>query len=161
MAVASYRRKSSASSPDGTVDLPPGIIFGGPKVYWKNAESYVLLALFLGGSLGGVIWAAVYGISAIELWCFAIGFCVTTIGIGVGVAGVVLVVWHKIDIREMTLASLCAVVVALFAVTAGTLYQRVFCPRVDLRASTLVQFVASALVLAPLAWLIEGFRITW
>ncbi|MBX9650747.1 MAG: acyl-CoA desaturase, partial [Xanthobacteraceae bacterium] len=85
MAVASYRRKSSASSPDGTVDLPPGIIFGGPKVYWKNAESYVLLALFLGGSLGGVIWAAVYGISAIELWCFAIGFCVTTIGIGVGV----------------------------------------------------------------------------
>ena len=83
------------------------------------------------------------------------------VGIGVGFAGVVLVVWHKIDIREMTTGSLCAVIVALLAVTAGTLYQRVFCQRVDLRASTLVQFVASAAVLAPLAWLVEGFKITW
>jgi drug/metabolite transporter (DMT)-like permease len=82
-------------------------------------------------------------------------------GIGVGFAGVVLVVWHKIDIREMTVGSLCAVIVALLAVTAGTLYQRVFCPRVDLRASTLVQFIASVAVLAPLAWLVEGFKITW
>ncbi len=83
------------------------------------------------------------------------------LGIGVGFAGVVLVVWHKIDIREMTLGSLCAVIVALLAVTAGTLYQRVFCARVDLRACTLVQFVATAAVLAPLAWFVEGFRITW
>ena len=83
------------------------------------------------------------------------------LGIAVGFAGVVLVVWHKIDIREMTIASLCAVIVALLAVTTGTLYQRVFCPRVDLRASALVQFVASALVLAPLAWFVEGFRVTW
>jgi drug/metabolite transporter (DMT)-like permease len=82
-------------------------------------------------------------------------------GIAVGFAGVVLVVWHKIDIREMTLGSLSAVIVALLAVTAGTLYQRVFCPRVDLRASSLVQFAASAAVLAPLAWLVEGFRISW
>jgi drug/metabolite transporter (DMT)-like permease len=81
------------------------------------------------------------------------------LGIGIGFAGVVLVVWHKIDIREMTIGSLCAVIVALLAVTAGTLYQRVYCPRVDLRASTLVQFVASVVVLAPLAWLVEGFRI--
>jgi drug/metabolite transporter (DMT)-like permease len=82
-------------------------------------------------------------------------------GIGLGFAGVVLVVWHKIDIREMTIGSLCAVIISLLAVTAGTLYQRVFCPRVDLRASSLVQFVASAAVLAPLAWFVEGFRITW
>jgi drug/metabolite transporter (DMT)-like permease len=83
------------------------------------------------------------------------------LGIGVGFAGVVLVVWHKIDIREMTIGSLCAVIVALLAVTAGTLYQRVFCPRADLRACALVQFAATAAVLAPLAWFVEGFRITW
>jgi len=82
-------------------------------------------------------------------------------GIAVGFAGVVLVVWHKIDIREMTLGSLIAVIVALLAVTAGTLYQRVFCPRVDLRTSTLIQFIASALVLAPLAWIVEGFSVRW
>ena len=83
------------------------------------------------------------------------------LGIAVGFGGVVLVVWHKIDIREMTLGSLIAVIVALLAVTAGTLYQRVFCQHVDLRTASLLQFVASAVVLAPLAWLVEGFRINF
>ena len=83
------------------------------------------------------------------------------LGIAVGFAGVVLVVWHKIDIREMTLGSLCAVIVALLAVTAGTFYQRVFCHPADLRSAPLLQFAASAAVLAPLAWVVEGFRITW
>ena len=83
------------------------------------------------------------------------------LGVALGLAGVVLVVWHKIDVREMTLGSLLAVVISLLGVTAGTLYQRVFCPLVDLRMSALVQFVASAATLAPLAWLIEGFTVNW
>jgi drug/metabolite transporter (DMT)-like permease len=83
------------------------------------------------------------------------------LGIALGLAGVMLVVWHKIDVREMTLASLLAVIISLLGVTAGTLYQRVFCPLVDLRMSALVQFVASAATLAPLAWLIEGFKVQW
>lgn len=83
------------------------------------------------------------------------------IGIAVGLAGVVLVVWHKIDIREMTVGSLLAVIIALTGVTGGTLYQRVFCPLVDLRAAALVQFVATLAVLAPLAWLVEDFNVTW
>lgn len=83
------------------------------------------------------------------------------IGIVVGLAGVVLVVWHKIDIREMTVGSLLAVIIALTGVTGGTLYQRVFCPLVDLRAAALVQFVAALTVLAPLAWLVEGFNVNW
>ena len=83
------------------------------------------------------------------------------IGIGTGFAGVVLVVWHKIDIREMSAGSLCAVLVALLALTVGTLYQRVFCPRTDLRVCALLQFTGSVAVLAPLAWGVEGFRVTW
>lgn len=83
------------------------------------------------------------------------------LGIALGIAGVVLVVWHKIDVREMTLGSLLAVIVSLLGVTAGTLYQRAFCPRVDLRMAALVQFIASAAVLAPLAWLIEDFKVDW
>ena len=83
------------------------------------------------------------------------------LGIAVGFAGVVLVVWHKIDIREMTVGSLCAVIIALLAVTAGTLYQRVFCQHVDLRTASLLQFAASAMVLAPLAWFVEDLRITF
>ena len=52
-----------------------------------------------------------------------------------GLAGVMLIVWHKIDGQEATAGSLIAVSVALFGVTAGSLYQRTFCPRVDLRAA--------------------------
>ena len=46
------------------------------------------------------------------------------------------------------LCGLPIVVIALLAVTAGTLYQRVFCPRVDLRASAMVQFVATGRLIA-------------
>lgn len=83
------------------------------------------------------------------------------LGVALGLAGVVLVVWHKIDVREMTLGSLLAVTISLIGITAGTLYQRIFCPLVDLRVAALVQFVASVLTLAPLAWLVDGFAIVW
>ena len=83
------------------------------------------------------------------------------LGVALGLAGVVLVVWHKIDVREMTLGSLLAVTISLLGVTAGTLYQRVFCPLVDLRVSALVQFVAAMLTFAPLAWLVDGFKVDW
>ena len=82
-------------------------------------------------------------------------------GIALGLAGVTLIVWHKIDVREATAGSLIAITVALFGVTAGTLYQRVFCPRVDLRAAALVQFAATFLVLAPLALTFENTAVRW
>lgn len=82
------------------------------------------------------------------------------LGVALGLIGVALVVWHKIDLNALTAGALLAVGIALVAITAGTLYQRVFCPVVDLRAASVVQFVASLVVLAPLAWWVEGFRFT-
>jgi drug/metabolite transporter (DMT)-like permease len=76
-------------------------------------------------------------------------------------AGVALIVWHKIDIHAMTGGALTAVLIALAAITAGTLYQRIFCPTVDLRAASVVQFAASLLVLAPLAVAVERFEVRW
>jgi drug/metabolite transporter (DMT)-like permease len=81
------------------------------------------------------------------------------VGIALGLAGVALVVWHKLDLAAMSAASLAAVTIALAAITAGTLYQRIFCPAVDLRAAAVVQFGATLLVLAPLALLVEGFQV--
>ena len=85
------------------------------------------------------------------------------IGVLLGFAGVALVVWHKIDLDAMSGASLAAVLIALVAITAGTLYQRRFCPAVDLRAASVVQFAATLLLVAPLAFAIEGFRfhVSW
>jgi drug/metabolite transporter (DMT)-like permease len=82
-------------------------------------------------------------------------------GVVIGLAGVALIVWHKVDVREATAGSLVAVTIALAGVTAGTLYQRVYCPLVDLRSATFIQFVVTVAALAPLAWLVEGFAVTW
>ncbi len=82
-------------------------------------------------------------------------------GVLIGLAGVALVVWHKIDAQAGSLASLLAVLVSLAAITVGTLYQRQFSPHADLRSASLIQFAASLLVLAPLAWTVEGFVVRW
>lgn len=83
------------------------------------------------------------------------------LGIFAGLAGVALVVWHKIDIREATAGSLFAVTISLAAVTAGTLYQRTFCPLVDLRSASVIQFAVTLAVLAPLAYAVEGMIVRW
>ena len=83
------------------------------------------------------------------------------LGIAIGLAGVTLIVWHKIDVREATLGALTAVAISVAGVTAGTLYQRMHCPVVDLRAAALVQFISTFFVLAPLAWFVEGAAVRW
>ncbi len=83
------------------------------------------------------------------------------LGIALGLAGVALVVWHKIDISVMSVASFSAVMIALLTLTVGTLYQRHFCRDADLRSASFIQFAASLLLLAPLAWEVEGATIRW
>ena len=83
------------------------------------------------------------------------------LGVALGLAGVSLVIWHKIDIRAVGWASLAAVGFSLGAITTGTLYQRVFCPKVDLYGAALLQFAISLAVVAPLAWTMEGMQVRW
>ena len=82
-------------------------------------------------------------------------------GVVIGLAGVTLVVWHKIDVQELPLGSLVALAFGLTAITLGTLYQKTFCPRVDLKAGAFIQFAASGLALAPLAFFVEGATVDW
>ena len=82
-------------------------------------------------------------------------------GVFVGLAGVALVVWHKIDIRAIGPGSLAAVLIGLVGVTAGTLYQRTFCRRVDLWSGAFLQFAVALALLAPLAFAVEGARVQW
>jgi drug/metabolite transporter (DMT)-like permease len=82
-------------------------------------------------------------------------------GVLVGLAGVGLVVWHKLDVRDLTLAGLAAVLVGLAGVTAGTLYQRAFCRHANLWSGAFLQFAISLAVLAPLAVAFEDARADW
>jgi len=83
------------------------------------------------------------------------------LGVVLGLAGVGLVVWHKIDVRVMTAGSLIAILCGLAGMTAGTLYQRRFCPQVDLYSAALIQFALSLAVLTPLAFAVEGAVVRW
>lgn len=54
-----------------------------------------------------------------------------------------------------------AVLAGLAALTVGTLYQRKFCPTVDLRSSALIQFAVSLVAILPLSIAFEGAKVQW
>ncbi|MEO5845298.1 MAG: DMT family transporter [Caldimonas sp.] len=83
------------------------------------------------------------------------------VGVGVGLAGVALVVGPRALEGGASLASLLAVAWALVCVTAGTLYQRQFGAHTDLRAAVCIHLAATALVMLPLGVAVEGFAIEW
>lgn len=82
------------------------------------------------------------------------------IGLLLGLAGVWLVVRHKLA-PASDVAGLVALAVALAGISAGTLYQKRFCSHVDLRAGAVIQFAACALVYLPLAMALERAPVRW
>jgi drug/metabolite transporter (DMT)-like permease len=78
-------------------------------------------------------------------------------GLAIGLAGVALVVYAKISLVGLSLSAIGYCVLALLSITVGTMYQRRFCPRFDLRTGTLIQFAATIAALLPCAILLEQF----
>jgi drug/metabolite transporter (DMT)-like permease len=74
-------------------------------------------------------------------------------GLGLGFAGLALVVWEKLGIGEITALNFALAVGALISITVGTLYQKRFVAPCDVRAAGLVQMCAALVVTAPLALL--------
>jgi len=129
--------------------------------------------LLQAGYLGGV-WSAIKigmpaGLSALIvgmqpiLTAFAaplVGERVTPrqwLGLLLGLSGVALVVAARVSLSGLDPAAIALCVLALLSITAGTLYQKRFCPQFDLRTGTVIQFSASALLLLPLAVVFEDF----
>jgi drug/metabolite transporter (DMT)-like permease len=81
-------------------------------------------------------------------------------GLALGLSGVALVVYAKISLAGLSLRAIGYCVMALLSITAGTMYQRRFCPRFDLRTGTLIQFTATIAALLPLAILFEQFDLS-
>jgi len=128
------------------------------------------------GYLGGV-WAAVKdgmgaGLSALlvslqpvltAFWVSGRGGEVGRrqwMGLGLGLAGLLLVVWQKLGMGEVHARNLMFALIALFSITAGTLYQKRFVQPCDVRTANLVQLAAALLVTLPLA-LAEGEAMRW
>jgi len=88
------------------------------------------------------------------------------LGLVLGLSGVTLVVYAKLHLAGLTLAGILLCVFALCCITAGTLYQKRWCPSFDLRTGTVIQFGATVVVLLPLAIFLEDLdpafsSVTW
>jgi drug/metabolite transporter (DMT)-like permease len=83
------------------------------------------------------------------------------VGLLLGFAGVALVVSQKLTTTGMGFGPIALAVMALLAMTAGTLYQKRFCPRFDLRTGQVIQFAASIAVTLPFALAFESFSVHW
>jgi drug/metabolite transporter (DMT)-like permease len=153
--------------------LPMVLVSGAPWPRGRILHVAVAGLLLQAGYLGGV-WSAIKigmpaGLSALIvglqpiLTAFAaplVGERVTPrqwLGLLLGLGGVGLVVYAKISLNGLAPGAIALCLLALLSITCGTLYQKRFCPRFDLRTGTLIQFVASALLLLPFAVALEGF----
>lgn len=84
------------------------------------------------------------------------------LGLGLGFVGVGLVVSHKLGDGLGALSSqFLPALVALLGITAGTLYQKRFCARFDLRTGAVLQFVPAALLTLPVALATETMVVQW
>jgi drug/metabolite transporter (DMT)-like permease len=84
------------------------------------------------------------------------------LGLVLGLGGVALVVGESQNLGSGVPGVIwLPALAALLGMTAGTLYQKRFCPHFDLRTGSVVQFAAAALITAPVALTFEDFRIDW
>jgi drug/metabolite transporter (DMT)-like permease len=82
------------------------------------------------------------------------------LGLSLGLAGVWLVVRHKVALTSDGKA-LAAILIALVGISVGTLYQKRYCSHVDLRSGAFIQFVACAVVYAPIVFMVEPAPVRW
>ncbi|HZE91970.1 MAG TPA: DMT family transporter [Rhizobacter sp.] len=75
------------------------------------------------------------------------------VGLALGFAGLIMVVWHKLQAGEVTTWNLSLAVFALLSITIGTLYQKRFVEPCDVRTASAVQLSAALLVSMPLLML--------
>jgi drug/metabolite transporter (DMT)-like permease len=83
------------------------------------------------------------------------------LGLVLGLAGTVLVVWEKAQVGAATPVAVGLSVAALFGMTAGTLWQKRFLGGVDLRSGTAVQYLFTAVAYTLCALLFEPLRVSW
>jgi drug/metabolite transporter (DMT)-like permease len=150
------------------VSLPAG------RAQWLHLA--VAGVLIHAGYLGGV-WAAVKmgmgaGLVALlvglqpvltAVWVSNQGGQVTPrqwTGLGLGFAGLAMVVWQKLGLGEIGAANLALAGMALLSITIGTLYQKRHVAPCDVRTANLVQLGSAFVVTLPLT-LLESEAMHW
>ena len=134
----------------------------------------MLQAVYLGGVFASISHGVPAGVSALIVGIQPILTAIAAgpflgekitrrqwLGFLLGLAGVTLVVWNKLGLGAGTPWGMGLSVIALFGITGGTLYQKKFCPNLDLRTGAVIQFSVSTAVLLVFAWFSETMVINW
>jgi len=82
------------------------------------------------------------------------------LGLFLGLVGVGMVVFGKIG-AGFGVEALWPAIAALMGITAGTLYQKRFCPPFDWRTGAIAQFLPTAVATFLVALFTESFRVEW
>ena len=149
-----------------------------PRTLRETAHIAAAGALIQGGYLGGCFAAIYHGMPA-GVVALVVGVqpvltavvaapilgervsAVQWLGLVLGLGGVILVVWQKISPQGLDAITIAWSVLALVSITAGTIYQKRYCPAFDLRTGSVIQFAAGFVVLLPLAVAFETMHVTW
>jgi drug/metabolite transporter (DMT)-like permease len=82
------------------------------------------------------------------------------LGLALGFVGVTLVLSNKLG-TGFGIDALWPAIAALLGITAGTLYQKKFCPRFDWRTGSVAQFLPTAIITGIIVFALDDFRIDW
>jgi drug/metabolite transporter (DMT)-like permease len=163
-----------------------GLILLAFKVPFKLTKRELQHALISGVLLhtiylGGVWWAIAHGIptpisgviAAVQpiltaiLAPFLLSERLTqkqVIGVFIGFTGILIVLSPKLagvsDLASV-LYPLAINLIAMVSVTFGTIYQKKYLQGIDLRTGAFWQYIGALIVMLPLAFAFESFRITW
>ena len=139
------------------------------QIRWREASIFAILgiannALYLGlgytglkyvsAGLGGLIVSAnpVFTAALAALW---LGESMTwrkVTGLLLGIAGVALIVWHRISVGSDSLHGVLFTLASLASIVAGTILFKLFAPKGSLWVGNGIQNLAAGIVLAPIAF---------
>jgi len=151
------------------------------KISWPSSQQIVHIAvagsLLQFGYLAGV-WISVRagmpaGLSALivglqpiltALFAYFVAEKINSrqwLGLFLGLIGVVLVLSAKLNTHGVTMSNILWNVFALISITAGTIYQKKYCPSFDLRIGSFIQFMTSAFISGLAAIAFETRVVQW
>lgn len=135
---------------------------------------FLVQTVYLAGVYSGIALGVSTGITALvvglqplltgALAGIALGERVTPrnwLGLSLGFCGLALVVADRVASPDETLWGLGMCIVALAGITLGTLYQKKYCGRFDVRTGVAMQNVMSGVVMLALAASTESMKIDW
>lgn len=148
---------------------------------WPKTRIQWMHLFFVGTLINGIylagVWSAVKagmgaGLTALivglqpvltAVWVSSSGTKLRTgqwMGLALGLAGLLLVVWEKLHVGEVSPFNLTCTVISLCAITGGTLYQKRFVATCDVRVANLLQLIAALVITLPFA-LLETEPFLW